>query len=472
MSGQAAGAALSTGTHEAVRNPHPAGHSVRVGIALGGRVVEERIIPPGQPVTVGSDPDCTVVVGAGPRRFTLLEPRRDAEVLHFTHRMRGKVASGGGISSLEGLVADGAARQGRRRSTLPLDFEDKGKIKVGDTTVLFQFVPTPPTPAKVASSAGFRVWHWSAIDWIFMAVLGLSALAHTAMMVWVESQPPATVAQVQELQEHFVRLYIPEKPPVEVAEPAVGDPAKQVPGDAGSPKSSEPEPAEVAAKNPTPARPVIQLSTDPALREQQLRDQVSGVGLLALIPTAGDGTGNGVYDFLVDGGLRKDVTEALVLSGGGAPGRTEAPMGLRTGGDNGLVGSGELDDPSFVPKPGGRPTKDPVAPKPSFDGGRDWEPSTDSPTGYDVRSQVKRYTGRMRACYERELKSDPDLAGKLVLSWTIDEDGRLSGVSVDSDSIGSEALASCVVRRMGQAKFAAPDGEVEVASYPFVFSRQ
>ncbi len=52
------------------------GRCLRIGVVVGGTIVEERLLSPGAKVTIGSDPSCTVVLHGGPRKHTLLESRQ------------------------------------------------------------------------------------------------------------------------------------------------------------------------------------------------------------------------------------------------------------------------------------------------------------------------------------------------------------------------------------------------------------
>ncbi len=113
-----------------------------------------------------------------------------------------------------------------------------------------------------------------------------------------------------------------------------------------------------------------------------------------------------------------------------------------------------------------------VAPKPVLEQGA---VELSSGNAGDVRSQMKRYLPRIKACYERELRGEPDLAGKVTVSWIIGGSGRAEDTAVEANSTGNGALASCIVREINKIKFKPPeDGEdeIEVAGYPFIFSSQ
>ncbi len=49
---------------------------------------------------------------------------------------------------------------------------------------------------------------------------------------------------------------------------------------------------------------------------------------------------------------------------------------------------------------------------------------------------IREHIREIRSCYERELQRSPDLYGKLVLEWDIEDEGRVSRVSVKSNALG------------------------------------
>lgn len=84
----------------------------------------------------------------------------------------------------------------------------------------------------------------------------------------------------------------------------------------------------------------------------------------------------------------------------------------------------------------------------------------------DVSHVVRANAGDLRACYERELKADPSVAGRVEAEWTIAR-GRAVGVRVVENTTGNEPLAACVTEAISRWSFpAALEGEV---AWPFLF---
>ncbi len=99
-----------------------------------------------------------------------------------------------------------------------------------------------------------------------------------------------------------------------------------------------------------------------------------------------------------------------------------------------------------------------------FEGGMDKEA---------IRRVIREHIREIRSCYERELQRSPDLYGKIVLEWDIEEEGRVSRVVTKSNALGNDNVANCIMARLKTWKFPdPPKDQVGRVVYPFVFSSQ
>jgi TonB family protein len=79
----------------------------------------------------------------------------------------------------------------------------------------------------------------------------------------------------------------------------------------------------------------------------------------------------------------------------------------------------------------------------------------------------------IQACYERELRATPTLAGRVAVQMTIQESGSVSGVHVTDNSTGNDNVGSCVSRVIQGFRFnPGPDGGSVTYTFPFVFEPQ
>ena len=69
-----------------------------------------------------------------------------------------------------------------------------------------------------------------------------------------------------------------------------------------------------------------------------------------------------------------------------------------------------------------------------------------------VNKTFRRYLGQVKQCHTNEMQISGEINGELFLALTV-TDGRVMAVSVQSNSTGSERLASCVERRIKRWKF-------------------
>ena len=87
-----------------------------------------------------------------------------------------------------------------------------------------------------------------------------------------------------------------------------------------------------------------------------------------------------------------------------------------------------------------------------------------------IADVIRRNLGQIRYCYERQLSSNPDLYGKLLVRFTIDAGGGVMDSKIDTSTLKSSLVEGCVLRRMAGWKFPLPKGGTQVrVSYPFLF---
>jgi TonB family protein len=87
-----------------------------------------------------------------------------------------------------------------------------------------------------------------------------------------------------------------------------------------------------------------------------------------------------------------------------------------------------------------------------------------------IADVIRRNLGQIRYCYERQLSSNPDLYGKVLVKFTIGAAGEVSGQRVDGSTLQSSMVEGCIMRRMANWKFPEPKGGTQVhVSYPFLF---
>ena len=87
-----------------------------------------------------------------------------------------------------------------------------------------------------------------------------------------------------------------------------------------------------------------------------------------------------------------------------------------------------------------------------------------------IAEVIRRNLGQIRYCYERQLSSNRDLYGKVLVKWMIGASGEVISPRVDTTTLKSAMVEGCILRRMASWKFPEPKGGTQVnVSYPFLF---
>lgn len=69
-----------------------------------------------------------------------------------------------------------------------------------------------------------------------------------------------------------------------------------------------------------------------------------------------------------------------------------------------------------------------------------------------LREVTLRHVPAIKYCYERSLRQNPGLAGKVVVRITVDPDGTVSDVTVVSSTLNDEKAEQCILSRIRQWK--------------------
>lgn len=88
----------------------------------------------------------------------------------------------------------------------------------------------------------------------------------------------------------------------------------------------------------------------------------------------------------------------------------------------------------------------------------------------DIAKNVRRRASALRACYEMQLLSKPDLKGKVTVQWTIKQDGAVANPKVVANTIQNDKVTDCVMRAINRIRFKKPEAGICVIQWPFVFA--
>lgn len=83
---------------------------------------------------------------------------------------------------------------------------------------------------------------------------------------------------------------------------------------------------------------------------------------------------------------------------------------------------------------------------------------------------IREHLPAIRYCYQRALQSDPDLAGRVRIAFTIGADGSVSRATPRDDTLADPSVAQCIRERVYTMRFPEPrGGGVVLVTYPFLF---
>jgi TonB family protein len=87
-----------------------------------------------------------------------------------------------------------------------------------------------------------------------------------------------------------------------------------------------------------------------------------------------------------------------------------------------------------------------------------------------IRRVVVSHRAQVRYCYEKQLMASPGIAGKLLVEFVIGADGHVVSARPSEDGVGDAEVGRCIVSRVRGWTFPPPKGGgVVVVTYPFLF---
>jgi TonB family protein len=89
-----------------------------------------------------------------------------------------------------------------------------------------------------------------------------------------------------------------------------------------------------------------------------------------------------------------------------------------------------------------------------------------------IEAMITQHRAQIAYCYQRELKSNPGLKGKIVVRFTVRVNGRITGAKVVQSTMGNAKVERCIVGIIRRFRFEAVGKEKGnlTYEYPFIFS--
>ena len=422
-------------------------YPLRVVLVWRGEALEEKVFYTSQVITVGASAKDTFTVAANQLGdgFALLSPTADGAGFAVTLAagMSGKLHIDGIDLEIADLVG-GRGGGGRQQSFGMRDWGIVSLDGTGEIALFFQHLEGAP---RVAPTYGIDKFF---AQGLLFSGLCLVSLLVVAFLAWdredqLDIDPPPSEAIAKLL------LDVPEPKVEEKKEKN----ARKVREDDASKKAAGKE-GKIGEKNAKVEKTVI-----PKGPRDQIAAKVTNMGLLGALKPSKESK---ALNSLLSDNANSDITTALAGVKGAQlqVGRGSGGMGLRGdgagGGGKGArntgTGGGHVAKETKVGLSTGTP---------SADGGLSKE---------QILKVVQSHAAAIQFCYEKELQRFPHLAGKIIVDWKVDLDGRVQMAKIGSTSLNNASTESCMVRQVKAWQFPKPNGVMCNVSFPFFFKGQ
>ena len=444
---------------------------LRACVVQRGRVIEEKRLGQRETLSLGHAARNTFSISdnALPASHTLFSAKAGYYELLLAEGMKGQISIDGTANpvDMQTLKAQGLLKKKGSQFTLPLNDKHRGKIVIGDITVIFQFVIPPPTPPAPRLPPAAKGTIAQQMDWAFAGIMVASFILHGALTLYAVNAPQPEPVSLMETESRFAELIVPDKPKDKPKKKPKKKDDKKGPKDAKNKqktaKAEEEKPKERKEREPPATK---QEAKAQAQRKAKAREALAGKGILAVLGST-TGSGSAVANVLADGGVGGDLDAAFEGVAGVGVATAGGERTKRGGGTGEAASIGGLATKGGGKVGAGTKKKRRVA-SAKFSGVE----ADGSLDPSKITKVVKRGQKAIQACYEKQLKRDDSLAGKVEIEVVISEKGKVSEVIVTDDSVGSRELKSCIKSRVKRWRFPAPDdGEVSFVT-SFIFASQ
>lgn len=468
----------------AINNEIP--NIIRIGIIRDNQIIRERLVLPNESVTIGKSGDAMFTIDVGFDSFELLESKGEGlYTLKFKDGMDGYVRSPSVDYDLDRMRAERIASFKKDVYTYDVSENYLGKIVIEKQyIILFQFIKSPPLALKEEFS--FDPDFVGDDDIIFLGFWGLFSSFALVMLFWIDTvEPPKqSTEEIQERIAEMLNVELPEEEekldveeveeepeePEEPDENAEVDPnaAAEAPEEAPEEAPAEEAPQEAPEEVVEDVQKEVAASNASAEDIAAAEEAIAQSALIGLIGSRGASGGGAVSSVFDGSGADTNLDEALanVTSGKVASsadklafegatdksGRATSSSGVKKGSSNVKGVKKSSGAKSSGPKKGKMKAKTNLA-------------TASEECVASIKKVVKKNRKQVKFCYDNELKSNPSLAGKLVLEFAI-KGGSVKNFKVIKNTTSSKTLAICVEKKVTKWKFPGNCSE-DLARLPF-----
>nr|MCU0676567.1 hypothetical protein [Myxococcota bacterium] len=323
----------------------PGGPKVlRIGLIQDGKIIEERILRKRETISIGTKESNHFILSSPnlPARFDLFQLVGEDYILNFTDDMSGRVGLPGGVQQLDQLRSSGGARNAGSHWQVKLNDNSRGKIVVGNTTLLFQFVVPPPITPRPQLPAAARGGFVAGIDWLFTAFVVFSYMTFFGFVIYLENADWPIQQGIAALPESIARMIFQEPaPPPEPVEETTEEPTEEPTEEVAENTQQRPSSGSSSSASSGANSGAGDPSTSAEARARIAEEAAAAAE--ALILGALSSSGGALADVLA-GGAATGSAEDILAASSGVGVATSSGSGTLRAGSGGGTGSGEGGD--------------------------------------------------------------------------------------------------------------------------------
>jgi TonB family protein len=359
-----------------------------------------------------------------------------------------------------------------------LNESSRGKVILGKTTLLFQFVVPPPVQPRPQLPAAVRSGFVGNIDWVFTSFVVFTFMTMFSFLVYLENADWPIDRGLAAVPEDFANIIFQEPPPPQEVEQTNAEQEGQ------SQEAAQPQEASKKGSGKSSGGPEVsaeEAARATAEKTARIAAEATQAAEALIVGALSSSAGGALADVLAGGAVIGNAEEIMAQASGVGVARSSAGGTLRSrsGGStgSGSSGLGSLAraggaDATSARGEGGVVTERKVRGQASVGAGGDIGGSGEFDSAVVVRT-IKTRIRAIQSCYELELRRNPTLAGKVTVQFSIQTQGNVTDVKVTNNSTGDDAVANCVANTIGRFRFnPGPQGGSVTYSYPFVFAPQ
>jgi protein TonB len=295
---------------------------------------------------------------------------------------------------------------------------------------------------------------------ILLLVLGAVLLA-SAIIPLVPVPAPSELAAV-EVPPRFAKLIMQERPKPPPPPPPVVEKAEPKP----EPEKPAEKPPEPEAPKPAPREEKVAAPTPPP--QPSAREKAARSGLLALRDELADLRTNTVVETLEKQPLRKAAAESASVDA------TRSIITSQVATGSGGINTSRLSRDTGGTQLAGRETTRVTAPveeevQARSTSGTGKSGPLPSRSSEEIQMVFDRNKGTLNAIYNRALRQNPALAGKVVLKLTIAPSGSVTQCELVSSELGDPELERKLVARVQLFEFGQKSAVATTITYPIDF---